>query len=54
VDVDVAAHVRREAGGVLVADGVAVGSEPVQGGVEVEGVPQRIWGSRPRYQCLPR
>ena len=39
-DVEVAAHVRREPGDVVVVDGVAGGSEVGEGGVEVDGVPE--------------
>lgn len=54
MDVDVVAHEGRQPHDVLIEDRMALGAELVQGGVDVEGVPQRIWGRQPGYQCLPR
>jgi len=41
LEVDVLAHVRGQARDVLVADGVAGRRQPIDGVVEVDGVPQR-------------
>jgi len=41
VDVEVTTDVQRQARDALVADGVAVGAQAADRGVEVDGVPQR-------------
>ena len=46
VDVDVASHERAEACDIFVSHGVALGAQLVQGGVNIDGVPEIIWGRR--------